>query len=218
MNTLVSSLKWFRTGTLRAVNDCHCVLWHFLPWFAHYELGFIFGLCRCLISLHFFWSFVLNVGHSIFLLVHLPPVILPFLISKSHFPNQCVSCLDHEIRYSQETSGIFSFVLSVGWQRLLVFLPKCTVIEWETKRKSVKLCACFLFCKEYLLWCFFKGFFFQFRNIQRRIHPAQHASQACRSSVCAYWRAHWFFKSTLSNRKFILTSNLELFLLQLLSL
>ena len=151
MNTLISFLKQFRTGTWRAVNDCHCVLWHFLPWFAHYELGFIFGLCRCLISLHFPWSFVLNVGHSIFLLVHLPPVILPFLISKSHFPNQCLSCLDREICYSQETLGIFSFVLSEGWQRLLgfvlgfFFLPKCTVTEWETRRKSVKLCAFLLF-------------------------------------------------------------------------
>lgn len=134
----------------------------FPSWFAHYELGFIFGLCRCLISLHFLWSFVLNVGHSIFLLVHLPPVILPFLISKSHFPNQCVSCLDHEICYSQETLGIFSFVLSEGWQRLLGFLPKCTVTEWETRRRSVKLCTCFLSVRIIFSGVSLRVFFFFF--------------------------------------------------------
>ena len=73
LNTL-TSLKWFRTGTLRTVNDCHCVLWHLLSWFAHYELGFILDLCSCLIYLHFSWSFVLSLSHSIFLLVQLSPV------------------------------------------------------------------------------------------------------------------------------------------------
>lgn len=147
------------------MNDCLCVLWHFLlPWLAHYELGFIFGLCRCLISLHFSWSFVLSLSHSIFLLVHLSPVILLFLIFKSHFPNQCLSCLGHELWYSQETSGIFSFVLCESGKTLVFY--QNTVTEWERLAVYETL---YLFCsfKDYPFWCFCEVLFFSNLKISR---------------------------------------------------
>lgn len=106
---------------------------------------------------------------------------------------------------------------SVGRQTNSCILPKCSHIIKAITRRSMKLYVYFILCKNYLLWCFCVLFIylfvcFQFENIQRSVHTPLHCFQVCRSEI-VFVDWHWFFKSTHSKRKLILTSNLKSFLL-----